>query len=100
MVYITRSTLIVSLCLVNQVTGSSMSHKQWKYFLNNTYQKTIVLLQCQDKAAASPHPGPGWLLGMAARDLQVQKPECANAIEQLPHSHEDRHTPSDNLNFS
>lgn len=48
-----------------------MSHKQWKYFLNNTYQKTTVLLQRPDKAAASPHPGLGWPLGMAAGDLQV-----------------------------
>lgn len=70
MVYITQTqSLIVSLGY--QVSGSSMSHKQWKYFLNNTHQKTIVLLQCQDKGAASPHLGLGWLLGMAAGDLQV-----------------------------
>lgn len=42
--------------LVNQVTDTSLSHKEWKYSLDNTHQKTGELLQFQDKGGASPHP--------------------------------------------
>jgi hypothetical protein len=69
-----------TLCLLSQVTDTCLFHKKWKRCLDNTHQKTVELLQFQDKGGASPYPGLGWLLGMAAGDLPIQKPESANNI--------------------